>query len=91
MAWTVTVARSEVKALRRLPADVQDWVAMTIVELHQGPRAVNAAQLSSKAGKYFKVRHGDYRLVFEVLPEQVIDVALIDHRSRIYQRFASLK
>jgi hypothetical protein len=50
MAWTVTVARSEVKALRRLPADVQDWVAMTIVKLQQGPRAVNAAQLSSKAG-----------------------------------------
>lgn len=91
MAWTVTVSRSELKALRSAPEDVQAWAARTIGLLHEGPSAVNADQLTRKGAKFFKVRHGAYRLIFEVQPGRVIDVPLIDHRSRIYSRFAALR
>lgn len=91
MAWTVTVSRSELKALRATPEDVQDWAARTIVLLHEGPGAVNAEPLTRKGAKFFKVRHGAYRLIFEVLPGRVIDVPVIDHRSAAYKRFAKLR
>jgi mRNA-degrading endonuclease RelE of RelBE toxin-antitoxin system len=91
MAWTVSVSRSELKTLGKLPIHVQDWAARTIAGLHDGPQAVRASPLKSPGRKYFKVRHGEYRLVFEVLSAESIDVPLIDHRSRIYQRFAALK
>ena len=91
MAWTVSVSKSEQKAMRRLPDDVQAWAARTIGQLHNGPGNVNGEALTRRGAKFFKVRHGAYRLIFEVQPGRVIDVPLIDHRSRIYQRFAALK
>ena len=66
------VARRAVKRIRWLAANVE---------------AVKPDALSGELAGLYKLRVGDYRVVYEVLhAEQVIVVHLIGHRREIYRR-----
>ena len=85
MAWTVDVSRSVRQSFPRLPRHVQDWAAKVIANLHDSPRIPGAEKLTAK-GKRFKVRKGEFRLVYEVRDsDQTVLVQLIGDRKDIYR------
>lgn len=85
MAWTVDVSRSVRQSFSRLPSHVQDWAAQLIANLHESPRIPGAEKLTAK-GKRYKVRKGQFRLVYEVRDsDRTVLVQLIGDRKDIYR------
>lgn len=85
MAWTVDVSRSACQSFPRLPRHVQDWAAKLIADLHDSPRIPGAEKLSAK-GKRYKVRKGEFRLVYEVRDsDRTVLVPLIGDRKDVYR------
>ncbi|HET9608516.1 MAG TPA: type II toxin-antitoxin system RelE/ParE family toxin [Acidimicrobiales bacterium] len=83
--YRVEIARRAAKALASLPRREQQRVRAAIDLLADQPRPPGCRQLSGEHRAY-RVRVGDYRIVYEVLDTRlVIQVVRIGHRRDIYR------
>lgn len=86
MTWTLRVAASAERSLRRLP----EGVATAIVEFMVGPlceepERVGRPLLRELAG-YNSARRGAYRIVYRIVVEDhLVRVVRIEHRSDVYR------
>jgi mRNA interferase RelE/StbE len=73
------------RAFRRLRGGVAGRIEAAIDGLAADPRPRGAAKLAGRDD--FRIRVGDYRIVYAVLDEQrVVLVARIAHRREVYRR-----
>lgn len=84
--WTLRVASSAERALRRLPEKVAAAVVEFIVgTLCENPRRVGHP-LSRELTGLWSARRGAYRIIYEINDaDRTVDVVRIDHRSDIYR------
>ena len=64
-AYSVTFKPSVEKDLRRLPASVVSRILVRIEALANAPLSASAVKLAG-AEKLFRVRVGDYRIIYEI-------------------------
>ena len=84
--YRVDIARRAVKALAILPRREQQRVRAAIDLLAQEPRPPGCVALSGEARAY-RVRVGDYRIVYEVFDDRlIVQVVRIGHRRAVYRR-----
>lgn len=84
--YTVQVARRASKAIAALPRREQQRVRAAIDLLAADPRPPGCMAMSGEAHAY-RVRVGDYRIVYEVLDgDLVIQVVRVGHRREVYRR-----
>ena len=87
MAFTVRVVPSAVKGLSRLPAKVRKKISRKIDSLGKDPYPPNAVKLAGAKGDFFRVRIGDYRVIYSVREDALIVLVVgIGHRKEIYRR-----
>jgi mRNA interferase RelE/StbE len=83
--YQVTVARTARKELEALPAKIQDRVLRAIEKLRDIPRPAGCKKLKG-ADDLFRIRVGDYRIIYEVHDEEVrVLIIRVRHRKDVYE------
>ena len=86
MTYRVVLHRKAVAEIRELPTEIKVRVKGAIDALADDPRPPQASKLKGQASAY-RLRFGDYRLVYEVhATEVVVYVIGVAHRKEVYLR-----
>jgi len=82
--YKVTIKKSATKELEEIPKKDLRKIVKRIQSLAQNPRPQGAHKLSGQGR--FRVRQGDYRIVYSVNDKDlIIDIVKIGHRREIYR------
>lgn len=84
MTYVVTFARSARKELERLSVPIRSRVFRRTELLASNPRPVGCKKLEG-AADLWRVRIGDYRVIYSVDEAGRVDIAAIRHRSDAYR------
>jgi mRNA-degrading endonuclease RelE of RelBE toxin-antitoxin system len=80
MEWTVVLAGTARKSLKRIPAGDKTRILAALAEMEQNPFQGDIRKLQGLPG--FRRRVGNWRILFEVLPEpRHVVVAGIERRT----------
>lgn len=80
MEWTVVLVGPARKSLKRVPASDKTRILAALAEMEQNPFQGDIRKLQGLPG--FRRRVGDWRILFEVVPERrQIVVAAIERRT----------
>ena len=79
----LAIKRSVLKDLRSLPKDVRGRAALSILELSTSPSPQGVEKLKGYE-RLYRIRVGDYRIVYEIAGEDVTIVA-VSHRKDVYR------
>lgn len=84
--YRVEIARRAVKSLAALPRREQQRIRAAIDLLADNPRPPACVAMSGEPRAY-RVRVGDYRIVYEVFDDHlVVQVVRVGHRREVYRR-----
>jgi mRNA interferase RelE/StbE len=84
MNYTVSILRHAQKELAQLPAGSYERARDAIRALSQEPRPTGCLKLAGRDG--WRVRVGDYRIIYEIDDEQKrVTVLHIGHRRDVYR------
>lgn len=84
MRWTVEVQRPAEKELVALPPDVRERIAKTLLGLKENPFPQGVQKLKARDG--YRVRVGDYRILFRVDRDaRIIWIGAIGQRKDVYR------
>lgn len=85
MSYRLIVKPSAEKDLARLPRSVQGRVLDKLAQVQADPRMPGAMKLAGAQATY-RVRVGDWRIVYEVDdPGRTVYVTIIGHRREVYR------
>ena len=85
MKYTVKLTRQARRDLERLPERIRDWAMQTIDALAVDPRPPSCKRLQGGLG--YSIRHGDYRLVYDIQDDVlVVIVVRVAHRRDVYRQ-----
>jgi mRNA interferase RelE/StbE len=74
------------KALKTLPKATIQSVIATVESLASNPYPANTKKLKGSAKPYFRVRTGDYRIIYAVHNQElIIEIIEVGHRKDIYR------
>lgn len=85
-AYRIEVAQAAVRQLRKLDPQARRRIQAAVELLAQDPRPAGARKLVGGDGEW-RVRTGDYRIVYEIHDQVLLVLVLaIGHRRDIYRR-----
>jgi mRNA interferase RelE/StbE len=71
----------------KLPGDTMDSIKETIISLGDDPRPPGCLKMKGFDGAYYRVRKGDFRVVYEVKDkEKVVVIVHVGNRRDVYKR-----
>ena len=83
MTYAVEVAPAAVRQLRKLPPEARRRIQAAVELLAETPRPPGAKKLSGSSGDW-RVRTGDYRIIYEIQDDRLIVlVVAVGHRREI--------
>lgn len=86
MTYAIRLRPAARRQFRTLTPEVQRRLLPRIDALAESPRPPGAESLSGLPGLY-RIRVGDYRIVYQVLDEELIVLIVsIGHRREVYRR-----
>ena len=86
MTYTLLMERQAEKDLRQLPPGMLRRIDARLLALAEEPRPRGALKLKGKEGEGWRVRVGDYRILYTVDAQQkVVKVYRIGHRREAYR------
>ncbi|MBE9218016.1 type II toxin-antitoxin system RelE family toxin [Dolichospermum flos-aquae] len=86
MTYEIIITKSIQKQLDNLPNNIQERVYDKISQLAEEPRPDGVVNLKGYDNEY-RIRIGDYRLVYEIQDEQLIVLLLqCKHRRDVYKK-----
>lgn len=84
MKWRIFFARPAEKELARLSSEMRLRVARAIRALENEPVPASAKRL--KGREEFRLRVGDYRILYRLEPAaQLLTISAIGHRREVYR------
>lgn len=85
MTYRITFAPAAARQLRKLDPQVRRRIQGALELLSSDPRPPAATQLVGGAGEW-RVRTGDYRIVYEIEDDELLVLVLrVGHRREIYR------
>lgn len=85
MSYSVRLTAAAERQLRRLSGRVQERLVGALVLLELEPRPAGCRKLTGES--QYRVRVGDYRIVYEVRDRELLVLALrVAHRRDVYRR-----
>jgi mRNA interferase RelE/StbE len=86
MGYTVEIARPALQQLKKLDATVRRRVSRRIDLLAIDPRPAGMKKLTDSVPPVFRIREGQYRILYTIEDEQLIVLVIrIGHRSDVYR------
>ena len=84
MAYHLTIRKGAVKALEKINEPYYSRIKKAIYGLAENPRPSGYKKLKGRDG--FRIRVADYRIIYEILNDQLlVDVIDLGHRREIYE------
>lgn len=84
--YRIEVAPTAVRQLRKLDPAARRRVQAAVELLAEAPRPAGAKKLSGGSGEW-RVRTGDYRIVYEIRDQVLVVLVLaVGHRREVYRR-----
>ncbi len=84
MSYAIEILRSARKQLERIAADHQERVLTALEALAQTPRPDGCSKLTGREA--WRIRIGDYRVVYEIDDEaKIVVIVVIAHRRDAYR------
>jgi len=84
VSYSLSIPRSVNKRMERLPAEVYDRLDGAILALADEPRPPGCVKL--KGREDWRIRVGDYRIVYSIDDEQrIVEVLNVTHRRDVYR------
>jgi mRNA interferase RelE/StbE len=84
MSYQVNLPKTVQKQLNILPQELKQRILKTLVQLQEEPRPVNSLQM--KGGQGFRLRIGDYRVLYDIDDgNKIVNLRRIGHRREIYR------
>ena len=80
----ITFTRRAMRDIGKLPKDVQRRVELAIDESFDDIRAGD--KLHGEWEGYWKLRAGDYRIIYKIKSEALIEIQYVRHRRRVYRK-----
>jgi mRNA interferase RelE/StbE len=85
MPYSLAIKPSVLKDLQPIPKDLRGKIALAILELSREPRPASSKKLSD-GGSSYRVRVGEYRILYEVSDaERIVRVMAVGHRREVYR------
>ena len=85
MTYRVTLSPMAARQLRKLDAQVRRRIQAALELLAEQPRPPSATRLVGGAGEW-RVRTGDYRIVYEIEDDHLLILVLrLGHRREVYE------
>ena len=86
MIYSVSVSPTAARQLRKFDPDVRRRIQAAIELLAENPRPPAATRLVGGAGEW-RVRTGDYRVIYEIPDGELLVLVLrVAHRREVYGR-----
>jgi mRNA interferase RelE/StbE len=83
--YRVVFRKSVARDMRRIPSRDLRRILATIESLSEDPRPAGIEKLPGR--ETYRVRQGDYRIIYEIKDEEVIVVVVkVGHRKDMYRR-----
>jgi mRNA interferase RelE/StbE len=87
VAYDVELTTAALRQLRKLPRDGQRRIQAVIELLRETPRPPRCRLLKGKLSNLYRVRTGNYRVIYQVFDERlVICVVALRDRKDAYRR-----
>jgi mRNA interferase RelE/StbE len=84
--YRIIFSKTAEKDLDKLPVITIKKISKAIDNLAENPRPVGCKKLKSTEDNLWRIRIGDYRVIYEITDEiKVIDIRRIRHRKDIYE------
>ncbi len=84
MSYTISILRRAQRELTRLPVGAYERVRDAIHALGQDPRPPGCLKLTGREA--WRIRAGDYRVIYEIDDEQrLVTVLHVGHRRDVYR------
>lgn len=84
MVYTIHLERRAERDLRQLPQDIIRRIDVVLRQLASNPRPAGAVKLSGRTESGWRVRVGDYRILYRI-EESRVEVYRIKHRRDAYR------
>ncbi|MGR6092129.1 type II toxin-antitoxin system RelE family toxin [Brevibacterium sp. CSND-B09] len=85
MSYSINYVPSAAKALRKLDRPIARRLIESIKGLSDDPRPPGCIQLKGGSGE-FRIRVGDYRVIYEVIEDELVVLVLhLGHRREVYR------
>jgi mRNA interferase RelE/StbE len=85
MTYRIALSPMAARQLRKLNAQVRRRIQAALDLLAEQPRPPSATRLVGGAGEW-RVRTGDYRIVYEIADERLLILVLrVGHRREVYE------
>ena len=85
MTYRVTLSPMAARQLRKLDAQARRRIQAALELLAEQPRPPSATRLVGGAGEW-RVRTGDYRIVYEIEDDRLLILVLrLGHRREVYE------
>ncbi len=86
MAYAVEIAPAARRQVKKLGKSLQRRIIKTVEALGENPRPAGAKKISATRNLY-RVREGDYRIIYEIKDEALLVLVVkIGHRREVYRR-----
>jgi mRNA interferase RelE/StbE len=84
--YKIVLKKSAQKELSKLPTSIVRKIAPVIDDLAINPRPVGAKKLEAQKDELWRVRVGNYRIVYSIEDVvKVIEIQKVGHRKDIYK------
>ncbi len=84
MSYRVLIPKSVHKQINKLPSSVSESVISKLEALQENPRPAGSLKMRGSEG--WRIRLGDYRLIFDIDDRQkLVVVRRVGHRREIYR------
>ena len=85
MSFQIVIARKAWKELSSLPKNSVRKISASIEKLSYNPRPVGCKKLKGEEEILWRIRSGDYRIIYSVDDTvRIVEVRRIGHRKNIY-------
>ena len=86
MSYTITIKKTAAKELELLPKKILYAVTTAIYDLGENPRPRGCKKLKGSKDNYWRIRIGDYRVLYSIDDViRIVDVQKVGHRRDIYE------
>jgi mRNA interferase RelE/StbE len=84
--YTISIKPSALKELSKLPKATVKKTEKAIDALAENPRPDGVKKLKGSEGDLYRIRVGDYRIIYYIEDEiKIVDIIKIGHRKDIYR------
>ena len=86
MSYSITIRKKALKDLETLPKKMTEKIASAIDSLSDNPRPVGSKKLKGKEEYLWRIRVGDYRILYSIEDTiKITDIRRIGQRGNVYE------